>query len=314
MTSDAPPLFCSISDVERDVGIAKETLRVWERRYGFPAPQRDANGERAYPPDQVHRLVLIKRLLDQGFRPGKVVNLPPESLMSLGARHGAGIPERGLDDPEIAAALELLAAHRNAELRQRLLQSMLQMGMRRCVHELIAPLTTAVGAAWATGRIAVFEEHIYADMVQSVMRNAVLALNQQVAPAGASPRVLLATVPQERHGLGLLMAEAIFCLEGAHCLSLGVQTPLGDIVEAAHAERADIVALSFSAAMSPRTTIENINELNARLAGSAVVWSGGAGAFAARRHVRPGGVLDLTDIAGALARWREEARTARGDG
>jgi hypothetical protein len=69
-TTTAPALRCSISDVERDLGVAKETLRVWERRYGFPQPQRDANGERVYPADQVHRLTLVKRLLDQGYRPG----------------------------------------------------------------------------------------------------------------------------------------------------------------------------------------------------------------------------------------------------
>jgi methanogenic corrinoid protein MtbC1 len=47
------------------------------------------------------------------------------------------------------------------------------------------------------------------------------------------PRILLTTLPQERHGLGLLMAEAMCVAEGAHCISLGVQTPLIDIVEAA---------------------------------------------------------------------------------
>ena len=39
----------TIAAVERDVGLSKDVLRVWERRYGFPAPARDANGERLYP-------------------------------------------------------------------------------------------------------------------------------------------------------------------------------------------------------------------------------------------------------------------------
>ncbi|MBS1173585.1 MAG: MerR family transcriptional regulator [Proteobacteria bacterium] len=39
----------SISAVERDTGLSKDTLRVWERRYGFPVPQRDALGERLTP-------------------------------------------------------------------------------------------------------------------------------------------------------------------------------------------------------------------------------------------------------------------------
>lgn len=294
----------SISDVERDIGVAKETLRVWERRYGFPQPQRDANGERAYPADQVRRLALVKRLLDQGYRPGKIMALDSAALAELGSKPGAGVAQRGLDDPEIRACVTLLQAHKMTELRQRLSQSMLLMGLRSFVTELVAPLTNAVGQAWARGEVAVFEEHLFSEMLQGVMRNAIFAATQQPGHAQARPRVLLTTVPQERHGLGLLMAEAMLALEGAHCVSLGVQTPLGDIVAAALAQRADIVALSFSGVTSARAAVENINELSSRLGDQAEVWAGGAGIETARRHLAPGSVLDLGAIAAAVARWR----------
>ena len=70
----------SIADVERDTGLGKDTLRVWERRYGFPSPLRDASGERAYPLEQLQRLRLIKRLMDADYRPGKVVPLSVDEL------------------------------------------------------------------------------------------------------------------------------------------------------------------------------------------------------------------------------------------
>ena len=50
------PVTLTIASVERDTGLSKDTLRVWERRYGFPVPDRDVNGERLYPADQVERL------------------------------------------------------------------------------------------------------------------------------------------------------------------------------------------------------------------------------------------------------------------
>ena len=315
MNTAPPPLLCSISDVERDIGVAKETLRVWERRYGFPQPQRDANGERLYPPEQVHRLSLVKRLLDQGYRPGKIMALDTNALSELGAKPGAGAAAaaaaaaRGVNDPEIRACIDLLRAHKVGELRQRVSQSMLLMGLQRCVVELIAPLTGAVGQAWARGEVAVFEEHLFSEMLQGLMRNAIFAATQQPGHAQASPRVLLTTVPQERHGLGLLMAEALLSLEGVHCVSLGVQTPLGDIVDAAKAQRADIVALSFSGVTSPRAAVDNINELRTRLSGQAEVWAGGAGVEMARRHLNPGSVLDLTAIPEAVARWRAQHGT-----
>lgn len=300
----APLVLSSISDVERDVGIAKETLRVWERRYGFPQPQRDANGDRAYPPAQVLRLAQVKRLIDQGYRPGKIMALGTDALAELGSKAEPAVADTAQDAAEIGACIALIKAHKSAELRQRLAQSMLSMGLRRCVTELIGPLILAVGLAWANGEIAVFEEHLFSEMLQGVMRNAILAATQHDAYAQARPRILLTTMPQERHGLGLLMVEALLALEGAHCISLGVQTPLGEIVNAARAQSADIVALSFSGVASPRTALENINELRARLGEQVDVWAGGSGIQSARRQLLPGSILDLDGIAAALARWR----------
>ena len=56
---------------------------MWERRYGFPTPERDANGERLYAPVQVRRLAQIKRLMDRGHRPGKLMALDEAALLAL---------------------------------------------------------------------------------------------------------------------------------------------------------------------------------------------------------------------------------------
>ncbi|MFY9513094.1 MAG: MerR family transcriptional regulator, partial [Rubrivivax sp.] len=81
----AAAITLSIAAVERDTGLSKDTLRVWERRYGFPAPARDTLGERAYPLEQVEKLRIVKRLLDAGHRPGRVVPLPSNELQALSA-------------------------------------------------------------------------------------------------------------------------------------------------------------------------------------------------------------------------------------
>ena len=303
MTSIATPAS-SISDVERDTGVPKETLRVWERRYGFPQPLRDSNGERLYPADQVQRLRLVKRLLDLGYRPGKIMQHTTGELAELASKAGAGAPAPDADDPELHLCLALIKAHKSFELRQRLSQSQLQRGLYHFVTDLAAPLTTLVGDEWAAGKLAVFEEHLFAEMLQSVMRNAIFSANQLAGRPDATPRILLTTVPQERHGLGLLMAEALFALEGAHCVSLGTQTPLSEIVEAARTEHADIVALSFSSAMSPRAAVDNVTELQNRLGGGTAVWVGGSCARLARRQLGPQCVLELHEIRDAVARWR----------
>lgn len=72
-TKAGDPQLLTISAVERETGLSKDTLRAWERRYGFPVPDRDARGDRRYSLEQVERLRKIKRLVDHGFRPSKVI-------------------------------------------------------------------------------------------------------------------------------------------------------------------------------------------------------------------------------------------------
>ncbi|NYE63630.1 DNA-binding transcriptional MerR regulator/methylmalonyl-CoA mutase cobalamin-binding subunit [Duganella sp. 1224] len=294
----------TISDVERDTGVAKETLRVWERRYDFPQPLRDPNGERVYPIEQVHKLRLVKRLIDLGFRPGKVIQYSTDELQALTGKASSKGDAPSAPAPELQLYLDLCKSHQMEALRRRLSQALLMMGLKSFVIELVAPLTTLIGEAWAAGQLATFEEHLYTESLTVVMRSAIFAMPQANASNVGAPRILLTTLPQERHGLGLLMAEAMCVAEGAHCISLGVQTPLLDIVEAARVQRVDIIALSFSVAMNPRQVLDGLAELHTRLAGCADLWAGGNNAALKRRRPPFVRVFELADLAGAIRDWR----------
>lgn len=298
------PACSTISDVERDTGVAKETLRVWERRYDFPSPQRDPNGERIYPIEQVRKLRLVKRLIDLGFRPGKVIGYNADQLQAMAeqaAHPGAGrLPVQ----PEQQQLLDLCRAHEMDALRRRLSQALLVMGLKSFVIDLVAPLTRLVGEAWAAGQLAVFEEHLYSETLKMVMRSAIFAVPQAHLASAGAPRIVLTTMPQDRHSLGLLMAEAMCVVEGAHCISLGVQTPLLELVEAARVLQADIVALSFSASTNPRQALDGLAELHLRLADSTELWAGGNNAALKRRNPKFVRVLGLADIGHAIAEWR----------
>jgi DNA-binding transcriptional MerR regulator/methylmalonyl-CoA mutase cobalamin-binding subunit len=298
------PVSSTISDVERDTGVAKETLRVWERRYDFPQPLRDPNGERVYPIEQVHKLRLVKRLIDLGFRPGKVIKYSADELQALTGKASGSANGASSTAPELQTYLELCKSHQMEALRRKLSQALLMMGLKSFVIELVAPLTTLVGEAWASGVLATFEEHLYTESLTVVMRSAVFAMPQANASNAGAPRIMLTTLPQERHGLGLLMAEAMCVAEGAHCISLGVQTPLLDIVEAARVQRVDIVALSFSVAMNPRQALDGLAELHTRLSGCAELWAGGGNAALKRRRPPYVRVFALADISAAIAEWR----------
>ena len=295
----------SISAVERDTGLSKDTLRVWERRYGFPSPSRDNNGERVYPADQLEKLRVIRRLMDSGLRPGKVVAASLSELQT----HVQALPpraERPASETSAAdGALRMLKAHQVAELRQLLTHELMRRGLQRFVIEVVAPLNELVGNAWIEGRIQVFEEHLYAEQIQQLLRHAIGSLSQGQGRQG--PRVLLTTLPGERHKLGLLMAEACLSIEGAQCISLGVETPVWDIVQAARAHHADIVGLSCSPAVPVYLARAGLIDLRKGLDRKIGLWAGGSIWQRARKPI-PGVTLiaSLDAIPAGITAWREQ--------
>ncbi|MDT8999471.1 MerR family transcriptional regulator [Paucibacter sp. APW11] len=304
-----------ITAVERDTGLSKDTLRVWERRYGFPQPERDAAGDRLYPAAQVRRLHLLKQLLAQGHRPGRIVGASEAELQALLAQRQASrpsiVPGPAGDAEGLSAAqnelLDLIKQQRLDEFRRQLTQQLLREGLAVGVTQWIAPLARRVGELWMAGVWAVFEEHLFSECVQQTLRQAIQSLPQQLLHE--HPRVLLTTFPGEAHGLGLLMAEAMMTLEGCHCLSVGVQTPLADIVLAARATRADVVALSFSGYLSTVAVNEGLSQLRSALPDSVALWAGGSSPALLRREDATGLrlVTRLQDVAAEVQRWREGA-------
>src|SRR3954466_10945078 len=98
-------LALNISGVERETGLSKDVLRMWERRYGFPKPSRDDNGERQYSAEDVAKLRAIKRLMDVGLRPGKIIL---RTLDELNALADGRIASRR-DQPALGVEREILA-------------------------------------------------------------------------------------------------------------------------------------------------------------------------------------------------------------
>lgn len=291
----------NIGAVERDTGLSKDTLRMWERRYAFPAPERDGHGERVYPQNQVKKLRLIKHLMQMGYRPGKIVGRSLEELQDLSSGDpltGAGRPGAQMED-----LLELIKTHQPAELRHRLAIELASRGLKDFVIDLVVPLNSAVGDAWMRGRLAVFEEHLYSEMMRSLLRNAISAIQ----PQGPAPRVVLTSLPGEKHSLGLLMAEALLVVEGACCMPFGNETPVSDVVDAAASHRADIVALSFSASFPEHEAARALEHLRELLPGTTDLWAGGAAVGKLAGKVAGCSVIgSLDEIKVEIGRWRAE--------
>lgn len=295
-SSPAQAAGISIAAVERDTGLGKDTLRVWERRYGFPQPLRDTFGERVYPAEQVEHLRLIKRLMDQGQRPGTLLRQP---IAELGERLAASPAKVGADDTA-DWIVPMLKARDIDPLRAEMAQRLARDGLERFVSETVPALNRRIGEGWMAGEIAIFEEHLYTELVQNQLRSSIHALGGR----GTRPQILLTTVKDEEHILGLLMVEALLAANGAFALSLGAQTPIADIVGAARAVNTDIVALSFSGAYPWRKAREALIELRAALPEHTELWAGGGGLAGRGRGVAGVRIIGaLSDIAPTLAEW-----------
>jgi DNA-binding transcriptional MerR regulator/methylmalonyl-CoA mutase cobalamin-binding subunit len=294
-------LTYNIAAVERDTGLSKDVLRMWERRYGFPTPARDGNGDRLYSADQVERLRLIKRLMDLGHRPGKLIATPYEELAALAPRRLAASPAVAEEHaPELDELIDLVRRHEGGAYLQAMQQRLARQGLQRFVQDTVSPLARRVGEAWEQGTLEVFEEHLFTELTKRLLRQLIATL-----PSGRRPRILLTTLPGEQHLLGLLMAEALFALEGAECIPLGTQTPLLEICRAADAHQADVVALSFSAAFPARQIPTLLLQLRMGLPDAIGLWAGGGGI--ARLELGEGIVpmRTLDDALHALTAWRE---------
>jgi len=289
-----------INAVERETGISKELLRMWERRYNFPNPERDSQGDRVYPADQINKLRLVRRLLDAGFRPGKIIGLDLPALEVLVAS-SHGNPSSTLPENLEEELLAALKSHEPNRVRQYLNHHLIRMGLQSFILDLVQYANTIVGDAWMSGKIEIYEEHLYTEELQTLVRQNIGNLQ----PAAAAPHILLATAPEETHTLGILMVEALLRLEQVDAVSFGAQMPIRDIVQAAQKHKMDVVVLSFSAAFPANRAIEFLEELRFRLPLAIQIWAGGSGLRNSRRQIEEVQIMsNLQGLHQSVTQWR----------
>jgi methanogenic corrinoid protein MtbC1 len=263
--------YFSIGVVERDTGIGRDTLRVWERRYGFPRPVRNEKGERAYPETQLRRLQRIRRLLDRGLRPGKLLPLADDALDDLEAslkRDARPQPDKAISD-----MLDAIRSADAANIETLLQQQYQRLGMKKFISTTVAPLLNVVGDLWASGELQVFQEHFLSEQLNRFL-NSEIAVMQKTAK---KPLVLLATLPGEEHTLGLLIVAAMLSAHGIAIINLGGEVPMDQIVRATQQFNADVVGLTFSGAYQYRNIRPHLVELRMQIPEDIDIWTGGEG-------------------------------------
>lgn len=296
----------SISAAERDTGLSKDTLRVWERRYGFPQPERDQFGERVYSAEQVSKLRVLKRLIDAGHRPGKLMEHDTAALLAL-LDQAVTTTVPANDAKPQQEILELLQIEDFEVLQQQLEANLKAQGLENFLSRTIEPLNAELTAAWMRGRVPAFAERLYREVIQSVLRGALVNIDKR----HHAPRVLVSSFPDEPNGLGPLIMKCVLELQAATCIALGPQAPIADIVLAARAQRVDIVALWFSGSYPLNRAREGLQSLRTQLAGDTELWACAPQAALARRSAASARTFpDLQQFSAGLHGWRDQRAAA----
>jgi methanogenic corrinoid protein MtbC1 len=275
----------SIGALARATGIAVETLRTWESRYGFPRPERKPSGHRVYPLAAVQRLRRIAYALSLGHRAGQVVPASDEALRQLlsaspapAAPGPAGSPEPASD---LAGQLDAVRRFDGETLARALVGEWARLGPVEFLESRVAPLIQAVGDAWERGELEVRHEHFLSERMGDLLSTLRLPLDERAR----GPLVAFTTLPGERHGLGLLMAALTLAAVGCRGLYLGTETPLPQITALARDARPRAVAVSVSRASDGRTAAAQLLRLRRAVPRAVRVLVGGAGAPAARAGI-----------------------------
>lgn len=259
----------NIAALARRTGVAADTLRKWEQRYGILQPERTPGGQRRYTERDVARVEWLRARLEEGYRIGEAARL-------LGAAHR---PAGEAPADHVAAILAAAAQDDVAQVGARLDQAFALYKLDTVLEDVVEPLLREVGDLWQAGRLSVAQEHLVSEATRA-------RLGHVLGDAGGGVRgtAVLACAPRERHELGLMSVAIALRNDGWRVAYVGADTPIADAVDLASRLSASVLGFSI-------TVPDHLGPLRRALAktppptGTTLVLGGAAASPAVAREV-----------------------------
>jgi DNA-binding transcriptional MerR regulator len=219
----------NIAALSRRTGVAPDTLRKWELRYGVLCPTRTGGGQRRYTEHDVARVEWLRDRLREGWRIGEASRVLQESETPA------------LDDPvELRDALiEAARSTTPAEIEPLLDQTFAVLPYETALSDVIVPALRWVGDEWHGGRITVAQEHALSAKVRARLQ---FLLSD--TRGGVLGTAVLACAPGEQHEIGLLMIALLLRADGWHVEYLGQDTPVAEAYSFARSVGATLLCVS----------------------------------------------------------------------
>jgi DNA-binding transcriptional MerR regulator/methylmalonyl-CoA mutase cobalamin-binding subunit len=261
----------SIKAVSQATGLTVETLRAWERRYRAVAPVRDDLGRRVYRAEDVLRLRRLREATDRGHPIGRLVHLDERALADLLDAPDSR-PPSAASSAFVERALDAARRYAATEFEQALTLAIALMPPARLIDEVLAPLLREVGERWHRGEFSIAQERLVSSAVR---RHLGLIVDTFDRSARRPSAIAFATLPGERHELGLLMSAMVCASRGFRVHYLGPELPPAEIARYANETGAGVVALSMLLDDALPQVVTHLRELRAALEPHVAIWLGG---------------------------------------
>jgi DNA-binding transcriptional MerR regulator len=204
----------NIGVVARMTGIPENTLRVWERRYGFPKSFRTDGGHRLFSPHEVARIKWVKQQTDAGMQISNAIRALEQTEQNglfPDFSSDAGIPSSNTSVDEASSnalqehLFQALTQHDEMKANQVIREALASYSIEDLIFRVIAPLFTEIGEAWRNAQIDIATEHF----ATNHLRRQLLMWLQSAPPAYPVRPIVLACAPEELHEGGLIMLAVL---------------------------------------------------------------------------------------------------------
>jgi len=272
-------------------GLTPHAIRKWEGRHALIQPQRTESGHRIYSDAQIDRLRLLRRATEAGYSIGKLSQLPEEELRRIvrGTFEptAAEVSPESNDEKSVQPWTELLEKCRAAvqrmdrdQLDTLLAQSSARLGCLEVLEHVVTPLMQWVGNQWHQGALRIAHEH----MATSSVRAHLERLYTSVRSDSDGPGIVLATLPGQRHEIGILISAVAAVMEGWRAYYFGLELPVAEIAMAAAEKQAAVVALSVSTLGIEQELHDQLATLRDSLPSGVQIVVGGAGTVSVKEN------------------------------
>lgn len=239
----------NLGSVLKETGLAADTLRAWERRYGLPKPHRTLGGHRLYSQWDVSLVKWLMARQAEGMTISRAVLRwrdmteagadPLEAWGSASASPAEGASADGSLEALRARWLEACLSYDEVVAEQVLNQAFAQYSVELVLSGLVQWALHEVGELWTQGRASVQQEHFLSALAMRRMDALIVAS----PPAQYPGSILLACAAGELHSLPLLYLSLLLRRRGRRAIFLGAEVPAAQLVETAHTVGAALVVL-----------------------------------------------------------------------